>query len=94
MRCPRRHLESVSGFEGPRALAIDVQLQPAFDDIARFNSRMGVASDDSPRVEINARVDGLLALRRPVHACEDGALQSGGRVLRFGAARQKTRNCA
>ena len=58
-------LESISCLEGPRTLAVDAQFQSPFDDIVLLNPRMSVARDQCPRVEIDADVDGLIAVHRP-----------------------------
>src|SRR5579872_6436650 len=85
----RWDLEPLASLEGPGAQAVDVQLQPALDDIARFDPRMGVARDHRAGIEIDADVHRLVAVHRPVRACYDGALQPARRVLRRGAGRQE-----
>ena len=87
VRHSRGNLESIPSIKGPRALAVNAQFQRAIDDIARFNPGMGMARDQRPRIEVNADVDGLVAVHRPISAGDDRALQCAGRNLNFGRGR-------
>ena len=89
---PASEPESIPCLEGPRALAVRRSVPTsAFHDIARFNPRVSVARDQRSGIEIDADSNGLVAVHRPVRACDDGALHPAGRVLRFGARCRETR---
>src|ERR1700733_4194316 len=69
------YLERVARVIGLGRLAFDGQVGRAREDVARFDTRMGVARDRRARIDFDADADGLVAGHRAIDTLQDSALE-------------------
>jgi hypothetical protein len=77
VRHSRRHLKSLARREGVRALAVNRKVEPAFNEIARLDARMGVARDDGVRLDVNPHLHSDVAVCRAIGLLDEGAFEAG-----------------